>query len=327
MIPHELTSKKIKLKETDNHTIVLVTSNSIGHRRFAYRIQKEFGDLVLAWYQLGNPNTSNNIGNIKKKLSLLYKKINDRLFTNYKIENLGYYSRNKGLMKIIKKAFFLSLSSIYSVIIDTYLFQKQRRRQISCEKRLFHPEIEELRQYSKLLPITVQDPNSKQFIGSIKKLNSYFLLSLDIPFYKKELLENVRGIVINHHVGWSPTYKGSHTIEWALYHRDLNHLGSTVHIASTGTDANKILRRSHPCLIDTDTPESCFSRVVALGTELIIEVVREIMANKEIIIYDQHEDQGMTYESIKFDGKVLRYIYRDFSKNWLKKEISRIKNF
>ena len=54
MLPLELKKKVVNLPETDNHAIVLVTSKELRHQRFAYRLQKEFGDLVVAWYQLDN---------------------------------------------------------------------------------------------------------------------------------------------------------------------------------------------------------------------------------------------------------------------------------
>ena len=48
MIPHELSPRRIKLPETNDHSIVIITRNQLRHQRFAYRMQKEFGDLVVA---------------------------------------------------------------------------------------------------------------------------------------------------------------------------------------------------------------------------------------------------------------------------------------
>ncbi|GAG04730.1 unnamed protein product, partial [marine sediment metagenome] len=122
MIPHELTPRKIKLPETNNHSIVLITEDRPRHQRFAYRIQKEFGDLVLAWYHLGTASDFVHPMSIKGGLPALYQKVKNRLLTDYKAEEINYYIRNKGLRKSIKKMFFL----IYTMITDAYLLQKRR---------------------------------------------------------------------------------------------------------------------------------------------------------------------------------------------------------
>ena len=54
MLPIEIEQEIIKLPDTENHNIVIVTGNSLRHNRFAYRIQKEFGKSVVAWYELDN---------------------------------------------------------------------------------------------------------------------------------------------------------------------------------------------------------------------------------------------------------------------------------
>ena len=204
---------------------------------------------------------------------------------------------------------------------------KRIRNDASCEKKLFEQEICELRQDAKLKPVLVKDPNSKEFMECIRKLSPYFFLSHSGPLFKKELLESIRGVAINQHAGWSPTYKGAATTEWALYHRNLDYVGSTVHITTTGADAGPILRRSHPCLVSSDTIESCFARVAALGTELMIEVVKGIISNKEILVYDQPVDVGKTYITSQLDRSALRAIYRDFSDNWLERELLRLSSF
>lgn len=51
MIPLELEQETITLPEAYNHSIVLVTGTELRHKRSAYRLQKEFGDKVIAWYE------------------------------------------------------------------------------------------------------------------------------------------------------------------------------------------------------------------------------------------------------------------------------------
>jgi hypothetical protein len=328
MIPHELRPRNIKLPETDNHTIVLITGNEIRHERFALRIQKEFGDMVLAWYQVV-PNTKPaNVMSRKEQITALWEKIKELTLVQLSVKDIKFadivsHIRRQGLIKSVK----ISANLGWNLIDMIYWLQKTKGKQQACEKKLFMEEITELRQIARLKPEIVNNPNSKEFVDTIRTLNPYFFLSLSGALYGKELLSNIRGISINQHAGWSPVLRGSGTFQWALYQRNLDYLGNTVHITTTGVDAGPILRRSQPCLIDNDTPESCLARVVALGTELMIEVVKDIQKNKEITIYDQPDDIGKTYLGSQMEWTIRKAIYRDFQHKWLQEELSRLRRF
>lgn len=302
MVPHELTPRKIRLPRTNSHSMVLITGgDSLVYERFSYLMQKEFGDLVTAWYQC------------ETKLPI----------DAYLIYAYLLYKGQRGKGGSDKRVFQQKMDDLKW---PKSLLEKRRKQWAACERKLFQQETKELKQYARLEPVIVKNHNSKEFISSIKKLSPYFLLSLSGPLYQKQLLESIRGIAINQHAGWSPDYKGCNTIDWALYQRNLNCVGSTVHITTAAVDAGPILRRSHPCLVNSDTPESCYARVLALGTELTIEVVRDIISNKEVIVYDQPQDEGVTYLNWRLNKKILKAIYRDFSQGWLQEELLRLKS-
>ena len=81
-------------------------------------------------------------------------------------------------------------------------------------------------------------------------------------------------------------------MEWALYHRRLDCVGATVHVATADLDGGRRFRRAHAALTPWDTPEACFARVVALGTELLCETVQQIIDSKDIVVYDQPLDRA-----------------------------------
>src|SRR5215217_4271304 len=49
------------------------------------------------------------------------------------------------------------------------------------------------------------------------------------------------------------------------------------------------------CLAVDDTPEACFARSVALGTELMCETVRELIQTKQARLFYQPQFTGYTY--------------------------------
>jgi len=203
--------------------------------------------------------------------------------------------------------------------------RKNALASLSAEKKLFFNEIEDLKPYAKVKPriINPLDIHDEAILDEIRRLDPYFILTLGGPLYKKQLLELARGLAINQHAGHSPDMKGSRTTEWALFHRNIRYVSNTIHILSTGADDGPILRRSNPCMFRDDTINTIFLRVVALGTELMIEVVQDIILNKKVTIYRQPRMTGRTYLGRDFSTHIMRSLVRDFKSGWLNDELKR----
>jgi hypothetical protein len=76
-----------------------------------------------------------------------------------------------------------------------------------------------------------------------------------------------------------------------------------------------------------DTRESCFARVVALGTELMCEVVAEIIQSDEVTVYDQPGERGRTYLGMELTEQIRRTIDADLEAGWLQSELRRLSRF
>jgi len=319
MLPLELKGKVIKLPETDSHTIVIITGKSLRHKRFSYRIQKEFGKSVVAWYELdsdyevkyakttGNQDRGSSFSDSKsKKFLRLSKEIIPCIFKG-------------GLVKTVSR----SLSS--------FRYKREKRSDdlgdMRAQKELFEKEVEGLKAFAVVEPekINPADVHTSFFIDQIKGLDPYFFLTLGGPIYKMPLLEVIRGIGINQHAGHSPVLRGANTIKWALYNRSLNYVSSTIHMLTCDVDGGPILRRSNPCIFPHDSVGKIKARVVALGTELMIEVVKDIINNKNVRIFEQPKTIGKTYLSEEYTRHIRSSIARDFEAGWLTKELERLR--
>ena len=195
------------------------------------------------------------------------------------------------------------------------------------EEALFADEVKVLRKGAHLKPVVVSDPDAQEVVDQVRELAPFFMVTLGGAIYSEPLLQCVRGVALNQHDGWCPEYKGANTVDWTFYHRDIAHLGNTVHILTSGMDAGPVVRRSSVCLVDNDTRESCFARVVALGTELMCEVVAEALEADEITVYDQPCGSGCTYLNHELTPEVIKAIDRDFQNGWLSFELSRVRRF
>lgn len=311
MFPTELTPEKLHLPASTDHKIIVLTGSSIRHKRFAYRIQAEFGQQVCAWYEFTGEALNLKSTSKSEKIKQLLSQVKQCAAKHYRKGNI-----------------FSALLSPFEIIKQKMQLRSFFQQYTLEEKRIFEPEINRLKKQAHLQPERVTKPmlQELEFQEKLKSHNAYFLLTLGGPIYPAQVLSSIQGLCINQHAGHSPQYKGSYTTEWELYHRDMAHISSTVHITTAQADAGAILRRSHPAISVTDHPGAIFCKVVALGTELMIDAVKEIMANKTIEIYPQ-PNEGKTYLAKDFTDDIALAIARDFKNNLFENALNNLRNY
>lgn len=277
---------------TGNPTIAVLTRSEPRHRRFACRIQQAFGERVVRWYEIRNgPSASAYQSRIEKFLKTGVR-----------------YMRERSFQEILKAPRKLALK-VYRKMSSSE-GQKHRRRLEKAKEKVVEPSLPELVKSAHLEPQPVTDPNSDTFASRLHEVSPMFLLTLGGPLYRPKIID-AADVAINQHAGWSPHYKGTGTIYWALYHRDIRRLGSTVHLLNEGADAGAIFVRSFPALTGNETPEECFLRVVVLGTELMIGVVEELCSTGRVTAYRQEDRVGRTYTSADMDEALFRRLRCD----------------
>jgi methionyl-tRNA formyltransferase len=287
----------------------------VRHKRFAYRIMAEFGDAVVAWYELDASMKSSGSSSAQAKNQAPQGKLQS--LTSRIVPMI----REKGAVTLVKQ--------VLGGAKTWYYVRKHYKGHAEAERRVFAGDIERLKPLASCEPIRIPMGfvHDDAFVEQLKQHNPYFFLTLGGPLYKKKVLDAVRGAAINQHAGHSPDYKGSQTVEWALYHRDLRRVSATVHLTGTGADSGPILRRSAPCLFHTDDVATIFARVVAVGTELMVEAVHSIIENKEVVVFEQPATEGRTYLSKEVSTDVLPFVLSDFRRGWLAKALLKQRSY
>ena len=297
MIPQELEPSTIELPTAEQYHIVVITGTELRHDRFALRLQAEFPGLVSAWFQVESSQRRRpaavKMETSEESRSRFWRRLSRRVLRRTKPKK-----RNQSV-----------------------------KSQQEVERTLFAAEISRLRKVAYVAPIKIKDPNSAEVISSIKMLAPYFILTLGGPIYTQELCACAAGLALNQHDGWCPEYRGTSTVYWALYHRDLPKVSNTIHILTDGMDAGPILRRSSACLAADDSPESCFARSVALGTELMCETVRELIQTKRARIFRQPQFAGYTYIKRQLTDDIKRSVIIDLQRGLIANEFTRRTRF
>jgi len=224
------------------------------------------------------------------------------------------YKKNKRLYSP-----FAFIGSIHSL----HCLNQRRIVQMESEKNFFTDFVNQELPKAKQQPQSIDHPNSKNFVSTLKNTSPYLLLVLGGPILKPDLLNHVRGLCLNLHTGWSPEYRGSYTVDWTLHERDLNHLGATVHLIDRQVDSGHILRRQRTTdLKANDRPGDVFCRVVQTGTELMKQSVQDILqAETELNVYPQPSDIGRTYYKRDLGARQIKNIFNAFNSGWLAKEL------
>jgi methionyl-tRNA formyltransferase len=323
MIPDDLPTRNFRIELDPSWNIVLITGSNLRHRRFALRMQEAFGDRVAAWFQVGRWATFGKKRNSLEKIRFALGKARDRFLSRHGKDRIRYYFKEHSLWQSLSLAAGMGLPLVRS----QYALYRHRRAIAAAEQSILAGEMARMAAFDRLKPELFEDPNTPDFRERIQSTNPFFLLSLGGPLLGRKILESVRGAAINQHAGWSPLYRGSHTTEWALYHRDLDHVGATVHLTTMGADAGPIFKRSSPALLPEDNPAACFVRVVTVGTELMIETVRELVEQQELPCCDQPADQGFTYLVEMLSGDIIRAIYSDAASGEFSRALKRMEGF
>jgi hypothetical protein len=289
VVPHEIKGRTLVLPAAaEGHRIVIMTGGALRHRRFALRLQKEFGESVVAWYQFGAPASEGpraRVMNVLRSVSRAAR-------------------RGKGMDRLFQP--LRSLSSAWRM-------RRYYQRYPAAELELLQAEVRSLECFARVQPIPVTPSSLRDpaWIEQLKGHRGYFLLTLGGPLYPLSVLRCFSGACINQHAGHSPHYRGNYTTEWAAFHRQFDRMSVTVHLTVPQADAGPILRRSEPCLSPGDSVAHAFCRVVVLGTELMVEVVREAMATGCLRVFDQ-PDVGREFLSADFCPEVALAVSDDF---------------
>lgn len=112
--------------------------------------------------------------------------------------------------------------------------------------------------------------------------------------------------VINIHGGFLPDYKGNHCFFFAVYNKEYDKIGSTIHFVNQGIDSGDIIERVIPNFTIDDSPESLYCKAEKKAVDRLIE-----------LLYD-YKQQGkpLPRRKQKLLGRVYytkdRKLYHDF---------------
>lgn len=126
----------------------------------------------------------------------------------------------------------------------------------------------------------VSSANADETIELLCQIDPAVVVVNGTRILSERVLTCVPATFVNMHAGITPAYRGVHGAYWALVRGDRERCGVTVHVVDTGIDTGSILRQG---LVEPG-PKDNFATYsllqVGVGTSLLRESVREILADR-----------------------------------------------
>lgn len=149
-------------------------------------------------------------------------------------------------------------------------------------------------------------------------LDSDIYVVFGSSFIKGWLIEHlISNRALNIHMGLSPYYRGSSCNFWAMYDRNPQMVGATIHLLSAGLDSGPILYHAVPSFKEQNAFEFTMQAVVAAQESLVLKINSgEIFTDLPI---NQDRTQQIRYaRNIDFTDEVAQ----DFlERSWTSDEI------
>ena len=166
---------------------------------------------------------------------------------------------------------------------------------------------------------------SKLELGALKPaLESDIYLVFGSSFIKNDLCEFlVNHKTLNIHMGISPYYRGSSCNFWALYDKNPNFVGSTVHLLSKGLDSGDMLFHALPSADNVESPFEYTMRAVKAAHIAIAEKIKtgEIF-DLEPMAQDKSQEIRYTRNRDFTDEVAGEFLRSAPTMDWIKEQVS-----
>lgn len=143
--------------------------------------------------------------------------------------------------------------------------------------------------------IFVDDINSNAVVKEIKLQSPNIIIVMGTSILHTEVLNAANdALIINIHGGYLPYYKGNHCFFFALFNRDYDKIGSTIHFIDKGVDTGPIICHVVPRITLKDNAESLYCKADMRAIKQLDHIIKDYEKGK-IINSERQEKIGRQY--------------------------------
>ncbi|GGF48770.1 formyl transferase [Echinicola rosea] len=158
--------------------------------------------------------------------------------------------------------------------------------------------------------------NSPEGIEFLKRLSPDLLITCRAPLLSQEVTQIPKLATVNVHYGIAPEYRGNDTLFWALYEKNYEKVGGTIHHISQGVDTGNILAKVYPALVPGDDETSIDIKTSQLLADTLYQYLEEISQARQPIRGVTQQHKGKNYRATdRTPAKSLKMQFRNLLGN------------
>lgn len=158
----------------------------------------------------------------------------------------------------------------------------------------------------------IRQINHPGYVEQIKQLKPDVIALCGASIVKEPIITLPPQGVLNLHGGLPQKYRGVWTTLWAVYNKEPEYIGATVHFVDSGVDTGRIIYQGRPEIIVEDNPETLYIKVVKLGIKMMVQAINDI-ANTTLTSYEQKKT-GRLYLNKTVNAKVIEQAWINIEK-------------
>ena len=160
---------------------------------------------------------------------------------------------------------------------------------------------------SDLRIVYTDDINSEKVLNLMKEERIDIIVDHGTPIVKDHIIDAVP-LTLNLHYGLSPYYRGGLATEWALLSWDPYNIGVTVHKLTNKIDGGDIYAQKRAAISENDSVYSINMQLTYMGTHIMINALKQIMNNQEILFHKQDFSRGYVILSKQWSSLLAKQI-------------------
>lgn len=306
MLPPAHEMSLVPLPAGDRQSLVLVTSDRLGHLRLGYLLQARFPGLLTAWFtaaadRVATPDVAGGIGS-----------------------RLAASTSGAAVIAKLKRGEVAEVAAMIRRRLRPADLRKVRRQLLrraapaaerrleQVEQEMFGDELARLRTSAALHPAAGADVAT--ILDAMRRTSPYLVVAYGatLPTAAARL---ATGLSLTQHDGWLEMLAGPHAVEHALYRRQLAWVGSTTTALIAGQAAPALVRCSSATLHPDDTVAHCVAAAAALGASLMLDTLDDVLANKPLTLRAFTPAPALV--AADYSPAMRDAVERDFAAGWL----------
>ncbi len=185
-------------------------------------------------------------------------------------------SREWNIRKLLKK---LRPENLFRKV---WRWLRDRRRYTgNGEARFFFPGAPPKLDHGELVR-EVPHINHPEVVRLADELKPVLIAVFGTSLIRGELLQKGRLGMVNLHGGLSPEYRGADCTFWALYNREPEKIGCTLHYIDTGIDTGRLIAHISPEVKPDDDELTLFWRSVKESAKVYVELMQRLACGETI---------------------------------------------